>query len=516
MSSVWESALVEALGAVLNQTDIAPDTSIFAAGGTSLHAEIFARAAAMATGQTVTFTDVFQHPTPAGLAKALATRDSAAPAPEAPRRSPTDWHPVSENQAARLERLRVSETTGVRLFRSDSELIVFGLDMAGKVDVPRLQGAVDAVITGNGALRTAFEWRDEEFRQRVRPQSFGLELLDAGRLHPTEIVDAVWRPFRLDSGQLARFVLATITENHAQLWIAIDHIVSDAVTCAQIQRQLAEHYSTGQHQEPRDIEGFEFAYLEKSWCEGDQGRAAEQHWLDLIGDGPVWREFAHPGIVATDGTDDVLLLRRLDRDVGAALRERAAALGSTLHALVVFALVRAAARVSGCPDVSVYWYTANRNLPDVETTVGSLAGITMARIKDVPSGRSESEVRVVTDTVAATMAYAFYPIDRIARQHRPDDWLMPDDRPLLVLHVNEERRNTGPDKRHEYAGLQVTAASLCGRRDRRGFTIDASTRFTDDAFTVGLSCLDGMIGTPAVAEMLDVFAEELVAVAGAQ
>lgn len=106
------------------------------------------------------------------------------------------------------------------------------------------------------------------------------------------------------------------------------------------------------------------------------------------------------------------------------------------------------------------------------------------------------------------MANAFYPIDRIARTHRPDDWIAPDDRPLLVLHVNPEP--IGEETLPALTGLEVSTASRGGRRDRRGFTVDASIRFLPTSFVIGLSHRAGMLEPSAAQAMVDLFAEELL------
>ncbi|MFC5665976.1 condensation domain-containing protein [Kitasatospora misakiensis] len=526
------SVLVETLEAVLGVSGATPETSFFSAGGTSLHAEIYARTASAATGRTITFTDIFRHPSPQDLADALTTRaDGADTTGTAEAEASTRWRPVSENQASRLERLRLAEQSGRPAFRAHAELLLAGFDLRGPLDVDALDAAVHAVVTRHSALRTRFRISDEGYAQQVEPASYGLEPVDARHLHPAEVLDLAWRPLDLRSGRLARFLLADFGEDHHQLWVTVEHIVSDGVSCHVLNNALADEYSrraTGTA-EPApapaptpvpapapsgDIEGHDFARLENALCQDAQGRAAEEHWRRQIGDGPIWRPYAHPDL-AGPGQDraagDVLLVRTRPAATGRALRERAAQYGTTLHALVVFALTRAAARAAATRDVTVYWYTANRNLPGVATTVGSLAGLTMARVAPVPHGRGEAEIRAVARTVADSMAYAFHPIERIARQHTTQ-WLMPDDEPFLVLHVNEDTQTPEPSGAREplrFAGLHVAAADGYGRRDRRGYTLDASVTSLPSGFSLGLSYRDGMIPAAAAARLLEGFAEEI-------
>ncbi|WEO77305.1 condensation domain-containing protein [Cryobacterium sp. SO2] len=531
---------------VLATDNLDAETSLFSAGGTSMHAEIFARAASEATGRSITFTDVFQNASPAQMAKALVEQgeDRTLAVELPPRSDPAEWRTVSENQAARLERLRLSEATGRAMFRGEAEIVGAGLEIAGLIDVPALAETVEDLVRGTGALRTVFDWRAGTMRQRVSPEIFGLERIDATGMPAVEIAAAVRRPFALDSGRLGRFVLVSFAPDRHQLWIVLEHIVSDAVSWDLVVAGLAREYSrrvtgltapSGSEIEPAslhaDVEGVEFAALEASWCESARGREAERHWLAQIGDGPVWREFAHPALAPPSDPlgEDVLLLHVAGRDAGHRLRERAAELGTTLHALAVFSLARAAARVTGVPDATIYWYTSNRSLPNVATTVGSVAGITLARISPVPEVRSEQEVRRVTAVVAESMAQAFHPIDRIARVHRHDDWILPEDRAILVLHVNPEpapESEPAPDSERgpgavfadgsaapdvfRWAGLRVTAVPASHSRDRRGYTIDASTRFTNEAFLIGLSYREDMLTSGAARELLDAFRIELL------
>ncbi|MBR7836095.1 hypothetical protein KDL01_22655 [Actinospica durhamensis] len=508
------SLLVETLEAVLGVTGASPDLSFFSAGGTSLQAEIYARTASAATGRTVTFTDIFQHPSPEALAAALTAReDPAAGGSVAAAASPgpTSWRPVSENQASRLERLRRSEESGRPAFRGHAELIVAGFDLDGPLDAEALDAAARAVVTRHSALRTGFRISDEGFAQRVEPESYGVESVDARHLHPAEVLELAWQPLDLRAGRLARFLLARYAEDRHQLWVTMEHIVSDGVSGHVVLGQLADEYARRGPAPTDDLQGFEFADLEAALCRDTQGQAAEGHWLRQIGDGPVWRTYAHPDL-AGPGEDpeagDVLLLRSRPLELGRALRARAAQHGTTLHALVVLALARAAAQAAATRDVTVYWYTANRNLPRVASTVGSLAGLTMARVAHVPEGRGEADIRAVARTVAESMAYAFHPIERIAREHT-GQWLMPDDEPFLVLHVNEGPESAEPRAPLEFAGLRTAAARTYGRRERRGYTLDASIGYTATTFQTGLSYRDGMIPGPAAARLLDSFTEEL-------
>ena len=511
------SLLVETLEAVLGVTGAEPELSFFSAGGTSLQAEIYARTASAATGRTVTFTDIFQHPSPAELAAALTAREE----PSAPGRasaaapSPTSWHPVSENQASRLERLRRSEESGRPAFRSHAELIVAGFDLQGPLDEAALDAAARAVVGRHSALRTCFRISEEGFAQRVEPEAYGIEAVDARHLHPAEVLELAWQPLDLRGGRLARFLLAAYPEDRHQLWVTVEHIVSDGVSGHVVLGELAAEYSGLRPAPTDDLQGFEFAELESALCQDGQGQAARSHWLRQIGDGPVWRTYPHPEL-AGPGDDaeagDVLLLRTRPVELGRALRSRAAQHGTTLHALVVLALARAAAQAADTRDVTVYWYTANRNLPRVATTVGSLAGLTMARLTDVPRDLTDAAVRAATRTVAESMAYAFHPIERVAREGT-GPWLMPDDEPFLVLHVNEDPEVAEPRPPLEFAGLRTAAARTYGRRERRGYTLDASIGFTATAFQAGLSYRDGMIPGPAAARLLDAFTEELERIA---
>lgn len=524
-----ERVLLTTMQQVLALPDLGPEESFFSAGGTSLHAEVFARTASEAIGEPITFTDVFQFPSPAALAAAILQRGSRVQGTSVARAltDSSKWHPVSENQWARLDRLARGQTNGEPLTRSTVELVGVGIELRGHLDVTALAAAVEEVVAATPALRTQFDLAAEPPQQRSVPPSYGLDLFDARGLDASAIVDAVWRPFDLTEGRLARFVLAERDADAYQLWIVIEHIVSDAVSWELVARRLGTAYArrvlrmpspdADRGRQPRSAD-VDFAELESELCVDAAGRAAEAHWHAQIQGGPVWRAFRHPSLAEAypdARAEDVLMLRTAPRQTGRRIAAAAARYGTTVHALTVFSLARAAAEVTGDRDVTVYWYTANRNLPGVAEVVGSLASITMSRIRSVPEGRSIPEVQEVTQIVAGSMANAFYPIDRIARLDHPDDRVQPDDRALLVLHVNPEPPTATATARPplQLAGVRARTVPFVGRREPRGYTVDASTRFTDDAFAVGVAYREGMMPASDARVLLDAFAEELFAFA---
>ena len=68
-------------------------------------------------------------------------------------------------------------------------------------------------------------------------------LITAAGLTPRQVIDQVWMPLRLDSGQLARFVLAPLSPDRHQLWVVMEHIISDAVSLGRVVDLVAEGYS---------------------------------------------------------------------------------------------------------------------------------------------------------------------------------------------------------------------------------------------------------------------------------
>lgn len=524
-----ERVLLTTMQQVLALPDLGPEESFFSAGGTSLHAEVFARTASEAIGEPITFTDVFQFPSPASLAAAIARREpSVAGGPSV--REHVDlsqWRAVSENQWARLDRLTRRQATGDPLTRSTVELVGVGIVLHGPLDVAALGAAVEDVVAATPTLRTQFDPTIQPPQHRAASTPYGLDILDAQSLDASAIVDAVWLPFDLTEGRLARFVLAEQGDDTYQLWIVMEHIVSDAVSWGLVARRLGTAYARRVLRiPPSDVEterrslsaDVDFAELESELCLDATGRAAEAHWLAQIEGGRVWREFRHPSLAPArydPRAEDVLMLRIAPRDTGSRIAAAAARLGTTVHALTVFSLARAAAHVSGDRDVTVYWYTSNRNLPGVAELVGSLASITMSRIASVPVGRETHDVEGVAQTVAESMANAFYPIDRVARLFCPDDRTQPDDRALLVLHVNPEPPTLATTARPplQLAGVRAHTVPFVGRREPRGYTVDASTRFTDDAFAIGLAYREGMMPARDARALLDAFADELLAFA---
>ena len=113
------------------------------------------------------------------------------------------------------------------------------LSLEGRVEVERIEKAIQGLIARHEALRTTFDLRGEEAVQIIHPDSnFELERME-GTGNVEEMIQAWVRPFDLGQAPLFRAALIRIEEERYILAMDIHHILSDGVSMMQLVRSLA-------------------------------------------------------------------------------------------------------------------------------------------------------------------------------------------------------------------------------------------------------------------------------------
>ncbi|WP_405788934.1 amino acid adenylation domain-containing protein [Streptomyces sp. NBC_00029] len=302
------------------------------------------------------------------------------------------------------------------------------LRLTGAVDVPALQGALDALVARHEVLRTVFgEGADGTVQQIVRPAgrvSLPVVELPAGTGEEGlfgRVRTEVSLPFDLARGPLVRASLLRRTENDWALVLCVHHIVVDGWSLGVLVDELAEMYAAcAQARAPRlpelPVQYADFAVWQREWLSGERLEEQLAYWrgqlagaavLDVPGDRPrpAEQSFAGDSVPVTLSPELVTRLTRLVEGESA-----------TLFTGLLGAFAAVLGRWAGQSDVVVGTAVAGRTRTELEPLVGFFVNTLALRV-DTGGGASFRElVRRSRQSSLDGFAHQDVPFERIVQE----------------------------------------------------------------------------------------------------
>ncbi|MYW09501.1 non-ribosomal peptide synthetase, partial [Streptomyces sp. SID2563] len=233
-----EDLLAGIFAEVLGRPGVGRDDSFFDLGGHSLLAMRVVSRVRTVLGADLAVRTLFEHPTVAGLARALDTRGQSRP-PVRPVAERPDPLPLSYAQ----QRLWfLNRLDGL----SSSYHIPLVLDIDGPLDTDALRSALLDVMERHEALRTVFPERDGVPHQLVLPAEVVAPRLPVESTAPAwleaAVADAVGEPFDVAADPPLRARLLRTAPGHHVLVLVLHHIAGDGWSLAPLARHLGDAY----------------------------------------------------------------------------------------------------------------------------------------------------------------------------------------------------------------------------------------------------------------------------------
>ncbi|WP_301126983.1 non-ribosomal peptide synthetase [Streptomyces cacaoi] len=404
-----ERLVADAFAAVLGLERAGAHDEFFALGGDSiLSIKVVSRL--RRAGAEVTVRELFDHPTPAGLAPLLrrgtpgretaairpVPREGALPLSSAQQRM---WFAAesdtgsTEYNAGRVARLR------------------------GPLDVAALGAALTALVARHESLRTTFDTVDGQGVQRVHPPApVRLHTVEAdGRDEEaldTLVHDLLAEPFDLRTGPLLRPTLVRVADDDHLLVLSLHHIVMDGWSLGVIQRELGALYAGRELPEPV-LQYADYAAWQRARLTPEALADGLGYWRAQLADAPVLdlpTDRPRPAERTTSGA-------ALQTSVPAALAARFARMcqeqGVTLFMGLTAAAQLLLARWSGQRDIVVGTVTPGRERPELDGMIGFFIN-TLALRTHVDENATTAELLArVRTTVLDGFAHAEVPFDRV-------------------------------------------------------------------------------------------------------
>ena len=502
VAAVWEQVLGREVADL--------DANFFDLGGHSLLATRVIARLREALGVELPLRTLFEHPTPAGMAREAAAARRAKgglepppPIVPVPRDGPL---PCSFAQ----QRLWVVDQLAPG---SAANNLADALRWRGPLDVAVLGRALDAIARRHEVLRTSFEVAAGQAVQRIAPPSprglLPLVLVDLARAPRAEallgdlLAADLARPFALGRTPLARATLYRLGGSDHALLLCLHHIVSDGTSSGILLRELLTLYGALARGEPEPlpplpVQYADFAVWQRTWLAGAALAAQLDYWRRHLAGAPPaialptdrprpamesWRGERHRFAIAT-GDGALTAISALGRDAGA-----------TLFMTLLAAWDALLSRWSGQDDVVVGWPIAGRGRPELEGLIGYLANVLVHRVR-VDGAKSFARLLgEVREIALDAYTHGDLPFELLVGELRPERHLAhnPVFQVLFVLHRLETAASLAP------GAAGIATMPVPQRSSLLDLSLAVSLR--DDAMEAFFEYKTGLFDPPTIARL---------------
>ncbi|MEV0764442.1 amino acid adenylation domain-containing protein [Nocardia sp. NPDC050435] len=417
---------------LLGLARVGADADFFELGGHSLLATRVAGRAQAAFGTRVTARMVFEHPTVAALAAAVAaTTTTRVPPLTAQPHGPRIPLAPAQRRMWLLSRLDPA---------SPAHNIPVALRLSGRLEIDALTAALSDVLERHEALRTIYPEHDGNGYQLVlpaRPVALTPVATTASAL-PGELTAFLGNGFEVTTELPLRARLFRLGADDFVLALVLHHIAADGSALAPLTRDLMVAYRSRTHGAapawpPLPVQYADFARWQHEMlgaADDPESLLATQlrHWETALAGLPVALDLPtdrpRPPVATNRGAaQDFQLDAELRRALEQFAQDRDATLFMVLHAALAVLL----ARLSGTADIAIGTPVAGRGEPALDDLVGMFVNTLVLRTR-VDGGASFADL---VDQVRAVdldaFAHAEIPFDQVvaaldpprSRAHHP-------------------------------------------------------------------------------------------------
>lgn len=424
--------------------------NFFHLGGDSLTAVRVTVRLLEVAGTSVSPYAVFDAPTLATYAAAIARGGDAGPSADRVATRHGDHAPLSwwQHGLWLLDRWQ----PGTPVYN-----VPWVFEFAGPVDAGALHRALAAVVDRHQVLRTVFRLEDGGPRQAVvdgAPVPFTVDDLDASgaadRL--AELVDReASDPFDLEAGPLVRARLIRTSELTSTFVAVFHHIVWDEWSLRVFERELAELYRSELDGRQAELPELPVQYADYASWQHESGaeRLEEQlrYWEDRLAGAPssvnLPTDRPRPLVQTHAGGS---LRFEFPARLAAEVRSFSRAQGVTPFMTFLAALAAVLQRFTGDDDFVVGTPVAVRDRPEVENLIGYFVNMLPLRLAVADDVGFGDLVRQVRTSALEAYRHQDAPFDAVVDRVSLDR--MPDRNPLfqivLEMHPEDDRQMSLP------------------------------------------------------------------------
>ncbi|MGZ4106881.1 MAG: condensation domain-containing protein, partial [Tumebacillaceae bacterium] len=424
-----EELLERIFGEVLHHDTVSVHDNFFDLGGHSLLVTQVISRIRNAFHITLPFSEMFNDPTIAGLAKRVQrAMNEGRAAQEKPLQT------VSRNQALPLS-FAQQRLWFLDQFAGTAYNITTPLRLLGALDVHALERSLHEMVRRHESLRTTFAEQDGLSVQVIAPtldlhvQQTDLSALEAGErdLHVQRLIteETLYR-FDLTHGPLIRAHLLRLSAEEHVLLVNMHHIVTDGSSTDIFLQELSRLYLSFVENRPADlpelqVQYADYAHWQRDWLQGEELEKQLMYWKGkLAGKLPVLHlpyDHSRPEFPVNKGLYQWFVIpTAVVAKLQAFSQQEMATLFMTMLATYNVLLHR----YSKQEDILVGTPVSNRNRSEVENVIGNFVNTLVMRNHVSDHLTFREFVRAVRETALGAYTHQELPFEKLVEELHPE------------------------------------------------------------------------------------------------
>lgn len=422
----------QVFAAVLGLPSVASDGNFFELAGNSLSIAKVVSRLKREFGVAISFSEVFRHPTPAGLSEIVLSR-TPAQHPELTALDPLRELPASPQQVRYFASYNVTVAPSARM------TVLHGQWDDG----PAFEQAVSHVVARHELLRTSFFECDGQLMLRVHPcihpQIDRVPLIDTDEASQQAALEALVRssPIDLCTAPLAHVLIAERGDGGVRSVLAVFNGILDAYSEGLLEKELEEAYRLAcidalSTRPPLKLQYQDFCRWQHKLAQSEVHSVSQAHWESLYPeDYPGFHYPVPAGEGARRGQMRAFLL---GEDLSSLARDAASACECSLFGYLLANFFELAAHIYQRGDVSVGLLYHGRENEEMQELIGYFVDMFCLR-EDVRVGEGfTAMVKRVNDQLFRSVDMRTYQYQELAARYgaSPADTVFP----VTGFHVN--------------------------------------------------------------------------------
>ncbi|WP_138497554.1 amino acid adenylation domain-containing protein [Nostoc sp. PA-18-2419] len=420
-----EKVLANIWAKVLRLEQIGIHNNFFELGGHSLLATQVMSRVRQAFGIEIPLQLLFENPTIANLAQALAQNQILENNPQnqiIPEIASQKSAPLSFAQQ-RVWFLQQLEPNSRAYIISDAQRLT------GELNIGVLQQALDAIVVHHQALRTNFikSVDGSPIQVIATPRPVELKIIKLTQEQAQCLLNQeAQSPFNLESDLMLRASLLQINQTEQILLLVMHHIASDGWSMGILWQQLAAVYEAFLNGKPSPLAKLpiqypDFAVWQRQWLSGEVLLSQINYWkTQLAGANTVLElptDRPRPPIQTYQGAAQSLML---PQSLSASLTELSRQEGVTLFMTLLAAFGAILHRYSGQEDILIGSPIAGRNRSEIEGLIGFFINTVVLRTDFSGSPSFRSVLSRVRQMALGAYAHQDMPFEKLVEELQPE------------------------------------------------------------------------------------------------
>jgi len=286
--------------------------------------------------------------------------------------------------------------------------------LEGKIDVKRLEQALNTLVNRHEILRTSFHSIQGEIVQKIHAEI----KVEIDYRQSSEDQWEQWRktfiqPFELDEAPLFRVALVRLEEERHALLMDMHHIISDGVSSAIFFEEWFRLYNGEMLPQP-SLHYKDFAVWQQDFYRSEAYHAQKSYWLmQFEGDLPILQlptDYPRPSLQSFEGS-------RLSFGSGSQLKSElqrlASQTGTTLYMVLLAAYQVFLSKYTGQEDLVVGTPIAGRSHADVQDMMGMFVNTLALRSQPLADKSFQQFLQDVKHHTLQAFAHQDFPFEAL-------------------------------------------------------------------------------------------------------